>query len=77
MNKTEIKEKLKTVFLENGLDIPENEEDTILELDSLQFIALVVGVENAFDIQIPDDYLSNEVLSSFGDFCELLILLMI
>ena len=73
MDKTGLKEKLKHIFAENGLDIPDKEEDCLLDLDSLQTIALIVSIENAFDIEIPDEFLSNEMLATFQDYYELLI----
>lgn len=75
MDNNKIEEMLKQVFLNNGIEISLGEEDEDLELDSLQTIALYVDIENTFEIEIPDEYLSNENLSSFRNFYELLTIL--
>lgn len=75
IKQNEFEEKLRRVFAENGLVIPVGEEDTQLELDSLRLIALIVEVENTFDVEVPDEYLAQGILSSFRDFYELLVLL--
>lgn len=73
MKETDLKRKLKQIFKENGLDIPDKEEDCLLELDSLRTIAIIVSIENAFDIEIPDEFLSSEMLATFQDYYELLM----
>ncbi len=75
MDNNKIEEMLKQVFLNNGIEISLGEEDEDLELDSLQTIALYVDIENTFEIEIPDEYLSNENLLSFRNFYELLTIL--
>ena len=69
----EIKEKLQEVFADNGLEIFDGEDDFQLEMDSLRFIAIVVAIENAFSIEVPDEYLSDRILSSFHDFYDMAI----
>lgn len=75
MDNKKIEGMLKQVFLNNGIEISLGEEDEDLELDSLQTIALYVDIENTFEIEIPDEYLSNENLLSFRNFYELLTIL--
>lgn len=75
MDNKKIEEMLKQVFLNNGIEISLGEEDEDLELDSLQTIALYVDIENTFEIEIPDEYLSDENLLSFRNFYELLTIL--
>lgn len=75
MDNNKIEEMLKQVFLNNGIEISLGEEDEDLELDSLQTIALYVDIENTFEIEIPDEYLSDENLLSFRNFYELLTIL--
>lgn len=41
------------------------EDDTLLNIDSLQFISMVIELEEILDITISDDYL---VLDSFSSF---------
>lgn len=66
-----VREKVKNMFEENGLMIFPGEEDTPLDLDSLRLISLVVAVENTFDVEVPDQYLSQAMLASYNDFCDL------
>lgn len=69
----DIKKQLIQVFCENGLEITACDEDRVLELDSLRFISLLVSIEDAFGFEVPDDYLSNEILASFSDFYEMVL----
>ncbi|MCI9009091.1 MAG: hypothetical protein HFI13_13400 [Lachnospiraceae bacterium] len=68
-----IRTKMKEMLEENGLTVFPGEEDTALELDSLRLISIIVAMENTFDIEVPDMYLSNIMLASYNDFCELVI----
>lgn len=40
--------------------------------DSTQFISFIVGVENRFDIEMPDEYLSYDSISSLHSFAEII-----
>ena len=71
MNTEMIQKKVKKMFEENGLIIFPGEEDAALDLDSLRLISLVVAVENTFDVEVPDQYLSQAMLASYNDFCDL------
>ena len=66
-----VKKRLEKVFNENGLTI--DLDNQILELDSLQIISLFVSIEDEFNMEIPDEFLTREVLSSFNDFYEMLL----
>lgn len=68
-----VKKRLEKVFNENGLTIDLDNQSSILELDSLQIISLFVSIEDEFNMEIPDDFLTREVLSSFNDFYEMLL----
>ena len=68
-----VKKRLEKVFNENGLTIDLDNQSTILELDSLQIISLFVSIEDEFNMEIPDEFLTREVLSSFNDFYEMLL----
>ena len=67
-----VKKRLEKVFNENGLTIDLDNQSSILELDSLQIISLFVSIEDEFNMEIPDEFLTREVLSSFNDFYEML-----
>ena len=68
-----VKKRLERVFNENGLTIDLDNQSSILELDSLQIISLFVSIEDEFNMEIPDEFLTREVLSSFNDFYEMLL----
>ena len=68
-----VKKRLEKVFNENGLTIDLDNQRSILELDSLQIISLFVSIEDEFNMEIPDEFLTREVLSSFNDFYEMLL----
>ena len=68
-----VKKRLEKVFNENGLTIDLDNQSSILELDSLQIISLFVSIEDEFNMEIPDEFLTREVLSSFYDFYEMLL----
>ena len=68
-----VKKRLEKVFNENGLTIDLDNQSSILELDSLQIISLFVSIDDEFNMEIPDEFLTREVLSSFNDFYEMLL----
>ena len=68
-----VKKRLEKVFNENGLTIDLDNQSSILELDSLQIISLFVSIEDEFNMEIPDEFFTREVLSSFNDFYEMLL----
>ena len=68
-----VKKRLEKVFNENGLTIDLDNQSSIHELDSLQIISLFVSIEDEFNMEIPDEFLTREVLSSFNDFYEMLL----
>ena len=68
-----VKKRLEKVFNENGLTIDLDNQSSILELDSLQIISLFVSIEDEFNMEIPYEFLTREVLSSFNDFYEMLL----
>lgn len=68
-----VKKRLEKVFNENGLTIDLDNQSSILELDSLQIISLFVSIGDEFNMEIPDEFLTREVLSSFNDFYEMLL----
>lgn len=63
-----MEERLLQIFKENGFDIQPNEYNDVLEMDSIQFISIIVAIETEFDLEIPDEILSMEGLRSFQEF---------
>jgi acyl carrier protein len=67
-------ERIKECIESNGIVI--NDDGTFDELDSIKFISSIVNIEQEFDIEIPDEYLLIETMSSFENIktiiCEVL-----
>ena len=57
-----VKKRLEKVFNENGLTIDLDNQSSILELDSLQIISLFVSIEDEFNMEIPDEFLTRSVI---------------
>jgi len=70
MDKEYIKEKLTSIMSQNGLCLLNEEE--LLEIDSVKFITIILDIEEAFQIEIPDDKLIIDELKSLDDFCNLI-----
>ena len=66
--------------LENlGIIIDASEEDIDLlsmEIDSITFITFIVALEERFEIQFPDEYLTMEVMNSLNGFSNLIYTLL-
>lgn len=80
MSREEIKEKLITlcaeIFQNSGvetdvLEYVDFEDD--LGMDSLTFITLLVEVEAAFEITIPDDLLLKDNFKNMGDVIQIVV----
>lgn len=54
-------EKIKKIIEENGAKV--NDNGSIENMDSLSFIATIVQLEEEFDIEFPDMYLTSEKLN--------------
>ena len=50
-----IKDKIEKILAENGIEI--DDEGALLNVDSLGFISTIVGIEQEFDIEFPDEFL--------------------
>lgn len=68
-----VRERLIKIFDDNGMIILEEDIELPLEIDSIQFISIVVQIEDEFNVTIPDDYLVSSVLLTFLDFEQLLL----
>lgn len=59
------------IILENiGIQIPNVDEEIFLAdyiEDSIAFISFIVEIEEEFDIEVQDEYLSVEMLETFTD----------
>ncbi len=63
-----MKDKILDIFRENGVFIESSDYELELELDSMQFVSIIVSLEDAFCVEIPSEYLSSEKLKSLKDF---------
>lgn len=52
-------ERIEKIFLDYGADI--NDEEAIRNIESLQYIAIFVEIENEFEITIPDEFLDYNI----------------
>ena len=62
---------LKNIFEQKGIFIPDNEFGEELLLDSLQFISIIIAIEEFFCIEISDEYFSKNLLNSFNDYIKI------
>lgn len=63
-----MKDKILEIFRENGVFIESSDYELELELDSMQFVSIIVSLEDEFCMEIPSDYLSSEKLKTLKDF---------
>jgi len=65
-------EQILEVFHANGVMLTEADYSLPLEIDSVQFISILVGIEEKFGIEIPEQYMNREEnLNTFNDFVEM------
>lgn len=69
----DIRQNLIDVIKENGFSIEGLDKSVDIDLreyivDSVQFIAFIISVENKFEIEIPDEYLLYENIASLNSF---------
>lgn len=65
-------DQLKKIFLYSGIYLEADEYDDELQLDSIQFISLIVEIEKQFSIKIDEEHFADDTLKSFNDFLNLL-----
>ncbi|MNO42838.1 acyl carrier protein [compost metagenome] len=62
-----VNERILNCLEESGIEVL---EDGILDnIDSYAFISAIVSIEEAFDIEFPDEYLLIDKLSNIEDIC--------
>lgn len=71
MDKVKI-DKLLQVFALSGIYLDKDEFDSELQLDSIQFISLIIEIEKQFDVSIDEEHFADDTLKSFNDFLNLL-----
>lgn len=68
--KESLKQRVSSVFEINGLDI--NDLQSIEQMDSLEYISTLVGLEREFEIEFPDAMLIKNMFVDMEEFYELL-----
>lgn len=63
-----VRDKLKTIFESVGIYLGDNEFNKELELDSLQFVTIIIEIETQFLIRISNDFEEYSELNTFNDF---------
>lgn len=64
----DIKDELINLFTEIGISIDDECYNDELQLDSLQFINIIILIEDTFLFTVGDNYMSHDKLKSFNDF---------
>ena len=75
MNEVNVKSAIIEELENLGVIIDTSEEDMDLlsmEIDSITFITFIVALEEKFEIQFPDEYLTMEVMTSLNGFASLI-----
>lgn len=60
-------------FERSGIYINVDDLDSQLQIDSIEFISLIVSIEEEYEIIIPDEYLIFDRLNTVRKFYELII----
>ncbi|PEF55816.1 hypothetical protein CON32_23515 [Bacillus cereus] len=66
-----ITQKLEEIFYNMGIYLDNEGFDEDLELDSLQFVSLIVAIEQEFLIRISDSTLEDQQLVNFRDYIDM------
>ena len=61
----DVKKTLIDIFEENGIFLNQDEYDTELQLDSIQFVNVIVQIEETFTITVDEEYMVQERLPTF------------
>lgn len=66
-----IEKKLIKIFESVGVYIDYASYDEVLEIDSLQFVSVIMDIEETFLIRLTNDFEDFEMLETFQDFYKL------
>ena len=61
----EIRDIVKSIFEENGIDVEDKE--MINSMDSLEYISILVSLEEKFDIEFPDSFMEQNMFENMID----------
>ena len=65
-----IREELQNIFEENGVDTSDSQQ--LREIDSVQYITIIVEIEQKFNIVLPDSYIEKNVAEDFDVFVDMI-----
>ena len=68
------KEKILSVFEEMGLNMENSDDSLLLQeyiVDSIQFISLIISLEEKFGFIFPDEFLTYDSISTLGTLCQI------
>ncbi len=71
MDRDYIENRMKDIIERNGLFISDDTEE--LEFDSIQFITIVIDIEEEFHIEFTEDNLRIDKTLTLGDFCDVVV----
>ena len=71
----DLEKSLVNIFEQKGIFLSVDEKDDELDMDSIQFISIIVEIESVFEISIEDDDLLQSKFKTFRDFYEMIYLL--
>lgn len=66
-----IKKDIMCIFEENGVDV--NDPNMLEQIDSLQYITIIVEVEQLLDIALPDFVISSNAFKDFDGFLNIVM----
>lgn len=67
----QVQKKVKKIFESVGIYLDDNQLDEVLEIDSLQFVTIILEIETEFLIRLSNDFDDFSSLMSFNDFFRL------
>lgn len=69
----ELREIVRNTFEENGIDISmQDDQESIENFDSLEYISILVSLEEKLGIEFPDSILTKNIFENMNDFHSLL-----
>lgn len=61
---------------DNGIYVNKSDFNAELEMDSIQYVSLIVELEERFHITVPDEYLGHEIPNTVNSFIKMIKKLM-
>lgn len=70
------KNKVKDILMNHGIESLLNNDNELFDLDSIQYISIIVSLEQEFDIEIAEEHLLMKNEFSINDFYEMICISM-